>query len=452
MFYAQLLIDEYFAGYKPDCKVPRHGPGAVAGGEKLNDKWKFSTLFESLHREWPYYEYHYGVRSREYDKGLQSVKSRAYQLAAQSSYYRTMRRVKEPTARLLFVPKDSRGPRIICCEPKELMFVQQGVARHLMSYIEKHRYTKGHVNFTSQEINRALALSSSEDKAFATIDLKDASDRVSRQLIRFLFPERVVRKWTALRSSAALLPSGETLTLEKFSPQGSAMCFPVESLVFWALAVGCVWFRSQDFRQAIESVYVYGDDIIVKDEYANDVMLILDYVGLKVNTKKSFTGSHPFRESCGIDAYEGAIVTPLRIRKLPPQRPSDGPALYAYASYASKAIECGLTNRATAIEKILESLVGRLPRTSEETSYLSIVDPNNTWELEKYPSRVWDPGLQLWTSKLLTLKPRKTYSPIDEYYRLLFDITVGAGDGDPSVVVARSATQIRRKRIHIPFF
>lgn len=433
----------------PTCSHPRHGPGAVAGGERHNEKWKFSTLFMSVHQEWPYYDYIFGVRSSFYDEGTRSVRSRPLQLAYLAKQYAAMQRVGSPTARFAVVPKDSRGPRIISIEPKELMYLQQGVARHLMDYIERHPFTRGRVNFENQEINAALALRNSVSREFATIDLSDASDRVSVELVKYLFPARVTKKLLALRSQQVQLPDGRLLPLRKFAPMGSALCFPIESIVFWALAVGAAWEQYRDFRRAREAVYVYGDDLIIRDDIAQHVVKVLESVALKVNHSKCFMGPKPFRESCGTDALIGHDVTPQRVRVRPPQQPSDGPAIQSYCEYASNALP-SMKLRSTALEKIASSLIGRIPRTPIKQSFISIVDADDFWLVNDYTNAHWRPDACYYRARLYTLKTRKTNSPIEPWWRLQHDIVSGTL-GDPSLVVARSATQIRKQQCVITY-
>lgn len=440
---AQHLLDEYLAGYLPTCETPRHGPGAVSGGEKLNQKWTWSTLYESLHAKFPYYEHMFGVRSTVFDTGTKRVRSLPLQLAHRVRLYREMRREKEPTARLLFVPKDSRGPRVISCEPKELMYIQQGVARHLMSYIESHAHTKGHVNFIDQSINGRLALEASASRRWATIDLSDASDRVGCELISLLFPKDIVEKWFSLRSTATKLPNGVVLPLRKFAPMGSALCFPVESLTFWAIAVACIWERTSDRDLALQSVYVYGDDIIVKDEHCSAVTDALGDVRLKVNRAKTFSGEYPFRESCGTDGLDGHDVTPFRIRKFPPRQPSDGTAIAAYVKYAENSLYTSKSRSATLLG-FVERLVGRIPRTPFPQPFLSLVDPLDFWRLTEYPAFRWNSSLQSYEFRGLVLDARRRYDALDGWFRLQNDLLCRP-EGDPSLVVDRSSTQIRRR-------
>jgi len=455
---AQNLLDLFLEGYVPTCERPKHGPGAVAGGEKGNAKWKFSTLYSSLHAEFPYYDYHFGLKtlmrdpahSSTSDGGIQQVKHYPLQLAYKVKEYLSMRRSPSPTARLLFVPKDSKGPRIISCEPKELMYIQQGVSYHLMKYIERNKMSKGRVNFTDQSINGNLALEASASKTWSTIDLSDASDRVGVELISLLFPKEITKKWFALRSTATKLPDGTIVPLSKFAPMGSALCFPVESLTFWALAVASIWECSRSLTLALDSVYVYGDDIIIKDEYTESVIETLNSVHLVVNREKSFSGvSCPFRESCGVDALDGRIVTPLRLRKLPPQRPSDGQAIAAYVKYAENSVGLAPRRSATLLQ-YAERLVGRIPRTPIPQGYLSLVDPNRYWSLDDFNNPVWDPALCYYKTKLVTIQNRKRFDDLDSWWRLQSAL-ITHPEGDPSLVVDRSSTLIRRKVMEITY-
>jgi len=89
---------------------------------------------------------------------------------------------------------------------------------------------------------------------------------------------------------------------------GNATTFPVESLVFWAICSASLQYHG--FHQP-GAVFVFGDDIIVPAEMAEVVINDLESFGLVVNRTKSFWRSN-FRESCGVDAFNGVNVTPVR--------------------------------------------------------------------------------------------------------------------------------------------
>jgi hypothetical protein len=106
---------------------------------------------------------------------------------------------------------------------------------------------------------------------------------------------------------------------------GSALCFPIETMVFVTLAVmGSLREIGQSSYDTVTEGQVYrllgkvrsyGDDIIVASDQAPTVMRWLEAFGFQVNEDKSYwTGR--FRESCGKDYYGGTDVSVVRVREL----------------------------------------------------------------------------------------------------------------------------------------
>lgn len=296
---------------------PRHGPGSVATGEQDEEKMNFARYYKALDAEFPYDKYFFYNLTH---------------LSDQLQEFMSFEELESGTAKVVLVPKDSRGPRLISCEPLEYQWIQQMLKDNMVQTIESHGWSRGFVNFTSQEINRALALEASSGiNPFVTVDMKDASDRVCVDLVRMLFPSTWSAALLAARTTATRLPSGEVVQLHKFAPMGSATCFPVEAMVFWALSIATIIhkhrrtaeyrsrFATQYWRRELGEgnrhmeVYVYGDDIILHREDYADVEQTLTAVGLMVNRDKCCTGRF-FRESCGMDAFNGVPVTPLRMK------------------------------------------------------------------------------------------------------------------------------------------
>jgi hypothetical protein len=85
---------------------PRHGPGAVATGESVLEKSNFSRIYTSLERVYPFTEYM-----------MFNLEHVAMSIPAKNP---KISLVDEPTAKVVLVPKDSRGPRLISCEPLEV--------------------------------------------------------------------------------------------------------------------------------------------------------------------------------------------------------------------------------------------------------------------------------------------------------------------------------------------
>lgn len=439
---AAKLLDISLAGKKsnyfdPYDIRPSHGPGAVATGEKLEKKWEFSHLYSSLHQQYPYYDYMYGCKEN----------GNVYHLRDFVSRYRSMVRNMVPTSKVVAVPKDSRGPRIICVEPLEYQFIQQGVAKKLVSHIENSDIFAGHINFSDQTVNQKLALAGSENGYWATIDLKDASDMVSLELFNAVWPKHLLKAFHALRTSHAALPSGEVVHMKKFAPMGSALCFPVESTIFYACCVGALMtMRNLSFNVARQLVYVYGDDIIVPTEHVHAVIRGLEDVGLIVNSSKCCYESS-FRESCGVDACLGRVITPQRVRKLPGQRPSDGIAHKAWLAYAANFYAVGMPQAAMYCYRHVCNVFGReIPITEHETSYLSAVIPDLAWSLEDYPEKTWDANLQSWTAKLITVVEKRRRTTLSSWDRLNRNLLMPVEDCDPDEVVVPKATKTRIQR------
>ena len=371
---ASRLVRRVLAGSDPREISPKHGSGVSACGTQVRDRFLTPRFVEKIDKVWPMSEYYYASPTAFCDE--------LHNYLAQESY--------DPCAKVILVPKDARGPRLISCEPRETMWIQQGLMNLLMETIEGHSYTRRRVNFTRQEYNQLAAYSGSmvarpligdkstrngfdlgvipqDDTAdawqnqaifecghhihhsvkhagvctvcltrvrqrqtvkyleardlhhelyshvagkLATLDLKDASDLLTLELVERLFPSNWSEALKACRSSKTLLPNGQMVTLHKHAPMGSAVCFPVMALCVWAVLTALAP------RMAKSAILVYGDDIVVPSFMAEDAMKVLEAVGLIPNRSKSFQRG-PFRESCGEEFVLGCRVTPVYLRTNP---------------------------------------------------------------------------------------------------------------------------------------
>jgi hypothetical protein len=381
---ARGLVTRCLTGIDPLDIVPRHGPGAVATGEKPDQKMHLKRIYDSVEECYPASEYYFLNAKHLFDEW--------------DSQYWSLDHVDEPQAKVMLVPKDSRGPRLISAEPLEVQFLQQGLGRKLVQRIERHPLTKGHVNFTDQTVNRKLALRGSVDGKWSTLDLKEASDRVSLALVKELFGGTgLLPNLLALRSKSTVLPDGRVVRMGKYAPMGSALCFPVEALCFWALAVACIHVCGQkSLKTALSSVYVYGDDIIVRGGDEKYLLQYFHYFGLRLNDGKCcYTGL--FRESCGCDAYRGHVVTPIKVKRLPisarpkPAQkrykgnvkaksmaipPIDGAHYAAWVSIGNLLFQKCYYRAADYVKKHVESVAGFVP-LSERDPQRKIINP---WE------------------------------------------------------------------------
>ena len=352
---ARFAVRSLLSTVDPRCIAPRHGSGASACKTVPWARYNEPRFSERLAKVYPYDEF--------FVSGLNGLES--------ADWLRQPVEHEELTARVALVPKDSRGPRLISCEPREHMFIQQGLMSALYEQFQKHTNISASLDCTDQSRNRYLAGIGSEYGSHATIDLKDASDRLPAWLVKELVPPNW---WTALdacRTRVTILPNGERVGMSKFAPMGSACCFPIEAMVFWALAIATVYRSKQSIYDTyfdtcrgrrkdipvLEQVSVFGDDIIVPSNHAPDVINTLERFGLLVNREKSYlTG--PFRESCGADFYDGYDVSIVRVRHLPHavgQRNVVSHAMFRTRDYINNvALRYGLWNSTRGAELFTE--------------------------------------------------------------------------------------------------
>jgi hypothetical protein len=335
---ARALVSRVLANASPYAGIPRHGPGAVSTGETPAEKHVFKRYFRRLAEKFPYDHWFFTNGSH---------------LCDDLALLMQLDDLEYGTAKVVLVPKDSRGPRLISCEPLEYQWIQQSLMSVLVTTLEKHTWTKGMVNFTDQTINQRMALlGSTAPFDWCTLDMKEASDRVSLALVKELFPEEWFQALYACRTPQTRLPDGTLVPFKKFAPMGSAVCFPVEALVFWALGVSALHhYTDTPLRKAAGQVYVYGDDIICHTANHGVIGSTFEQFGLKLNRDKCCVAG-PFKESCGMDAFLGASVTPVRVRTTWSHRRKPS-ALASYVALHNSCYERGWYNVA---EYILEHL------------------------------------------------------------------------------------------------
>jgi len=227
--------------------------------------------------------------------------SEALRVLASHWGYRAPRCSPTSLNRIAVVPKNWRTHRTIACEPNGALPFQLAFD----SYVKGRLNAVMRVDLHSQSLNQRLAREASLGANLSTLDLEQASDTVSYELVRLLFPRRWFEFLNSFRSSRYTGPFGDG-EYEKFSSMGNGSTFTIETLVFSAAckAVGAKVFA------------VYGDDIVIDRDYLQPLLRVLRFLGFIVNQSKShFDGE--YHESCGEHWHRGRSVTPyyLRVRK-----------------------------------------------------------------------------------------------------------------------------------------
>lgn len=343
--------------------LPRHGPGATAERISGNQKYVWRSWYQRLDNYFPLYNNAYL---------LSAIGSEDAELVT------LVPRELELPVRVTPVPKTLKGPRIIAIEPVCMQYAQQGIRSVIYDAIESYWMTQGHINFRDQTVNQSLAMKSSATGRLATIDLSDASDRVPRDLALEMFrsyPD-FMGAVDACRSTSALLPGGTILSpLSKFASMGSALCFPVESMYFYTICVAAL-LRWHDLPVSpvncflvSRDVYVYGDDILVPADAAVTVIEYLHKYFCKPNTSKTFWNGN-FRESCGVDAFRGVLVTPIYIRKQRPRNRRHAAELTSWSATANLFFKRGYLRTAEFMHSVCERILGNYPEVPEKSAAL----------------------------------------------------------------------------------
>lgn len=241
------------------------------------------------------------------------------------------------TARLKFVPKTYKSRRSICMEPATLQWAQQSVRLALESAIEHGGY-KDIIRIKDQTYNQEGSQFGSRFQLVDTIDLSAASDSISLELVKRIFPKKILGFLLATRSNRVRLPDGKDFAIAKFAPMGSALCFPTQCLIFSAVCLYAVLMHHYDVEaddvtpemigsvrtlihrhysqdnSRYQPIRVYGDDIICDSRITHLVVHLLRSLGFRTNESKSFVGDSSFRESCGAFHFLGKDVTPIYFR------------------------------------------------------------------------------------------------------------------------------------------
>lgn len=212
--------------------------------------------------------------------------------------------------RFTTVPKDSTKDRGIAVEPSVNLFYQLSFGK-----VMKKRLKHAGLNLQDgQAIHRQVACEASKEGSFATIDLSNASDTVSTNLVRLVLPHQWFDALSALRSPYTLL-DGKWVKLEKFSSMGNGYTFELETAIFAAISMAVMQTLGTTPFPGV-NLFVYGDDIIVPNSVAPCVLSALRYLGFTPNGKKTFLNG-PFKESCGGDYFNGVDVRPFQLEDTP---------------------------------------------------------------------------------------------------------------------------------------
>lgn len=381
---------------------PRHSGGATADKLKGNQKWTFPEWTERLEEIFPFL-----------DNTLPSHSLASHRLmeSGEGLLVRLRTPEEELPVRVIPVPKSVDKPRLISIEPSYMQYMQQAVGRWLMSTMKSDPIITRMIRLDDRDFNRDAAKLGSLDGSLATLDLKDASDRLSWRLVAQGFASYpwLVKAMDATRSRKANV-AGTEIELSKFAGMGSALTFPIQTIVFATIALMGVAnarnLSSHLIMRSVDQVRVFGDDIIVPSDTRGMVVAELEAFGFKLNTAKSFwTGK--FRESCGGDFYSGSDVSYVKVRRHLPQSRNDVKQIVSAVALRNRFYEYGYWRTAAWMDEWLETLLRFYPAVSAQSTLLG-----HLTFLQPEGARL-DKNLQVPVVTGLFLKDRPPKSVID---------------------------------------
>ncbi len=364
--------------------VPKHGPGATADRIRGNAKWDQTEWTVRLEHIFPFME-NVLANGDRYNSSLERVNF--------------LEPGAERPVRVVDVPKTLKTPRLIAIEPTCMQYMQQGLWSKFHEYLESpevgsHRSENlgyGFVNFTSQEFNHELARVGSISGQYATLDLSEASDRVSNRLVQTMLARHpwLSQGVDACRSRSADVEGFGIVPLAKFASMGSALTFPIEAMVFTTVAfIGIARELKQpvtrDLVKRLQGqVLVYGDDIIVPADFARSVMQSLESFGFKVNSSKSFWEGF-FRESCGEEYYEGESCSITRIRRVIPTSRTEAEECVSLVSARNQFYLAGMWHTAKFLDrKIMALFEGNFPIVEDTSPVLGRSSVSFSYQADK---------------------------------------------------------------------
>jgi len=357
---ADRVVSDTFGGawperaiFRPEEWAFRHGPGATSEAKRGGlFKYSFRAWNPRLDSVWQYDQF--GVPNSS--------------VLADSSALEASVQFIELHSRLIAVPKTMKGPRLIAAEPSSNQWCQQNVLDYICGHLQRQETRLGgSIDFRRQDLSGASALSASESRSHATIDLKDASDRLSCWHVEAMFRgnSSLLNAMAACRTryiyNAIDHKRPKIHKLRKFATMGSALTFPVQSLVFCIIALtACCKARGLDekhWAKFVPEVRVFGDDIIIPEWAYTTMLELLEHLRFKVNTAKSFADGN-FRESCGVDGFKGYDVTPVKVKAF---AESDRPgSVISAVDTANLLHKKGLWYTAEALRSSVDKLISRL--------------------------------------------------------------------------------------------
>ncbi|UJQ85082.1 MAG: putative replicase protein [Alehxovirus pseudonemorisenecus] len=437
------IVSATIGRFNPSEWRTKHGPGAVADQRHTQFKYDFPNWPSKLESVFPMADFGFANYAAWVDFLTSENAHKGFS-------------PHEPPSRLIAVPKTLKGPRLIAAEPVSHQWCQQSILDFLTSSLSKTPIAQS-IHFRDQRFNQDLAKKASHTQSHATIDLSSASDRLSCWLVERIFRRNptLVAALHATRTrwveNSIDCKSPKFHKLRKFACMGSACTFPVQSYVFAVLAIASVLYERgsrvtiASVRSASREVLVFGDDIIVPIDSADRLQGLLGNLGLEVNRSKTFyTGR--FRESCGLDAWNGSDVTPTYTITYPDvSRPeSITSSVATHNNFVSRRLYVAADYVKSQVRRLGRMAIANVPVGSGAFGWF-----DHAWSGNDHLKRRFNPRSQLVEIRCTTdhsevrRKPTEGGSQLLQYFTEVRPVDYIVGDRIG--VVGRARTSLRTR-------
>ncbi|DAD50798.1 RNA-directed RNA polymerase [ssRNA phage SRR5466364_1] len=254
--------------------------------------------------------------------------------------------IVEKGCKISLVPKTAKISRLVKSEMPLNMFFQKGIQAVLVQRL--HSFFGVDLS-TQPRFNAELARRGSlPGGSYCTIDLKGASDYMSREMCKTFIPASSFQ-WMDITRGKTIKSEVKDCgylnvtynPLYMMCTMGNAFCFPLQTAIFASVVIAsykCLGLPIRYNRNTTELVScpadgsyhlaiqtakeignfgVFGDDIIVVEEAYPTVLRLLRALGFIPNMDKTFSAeTGNFRESCGSDFFFGYPVRGVYCKSL----------------------------------------------------------------------------------------------------------------------------------------
>jgi hypothetical protein len=282
-FYYDPIYDNYSNGASQDtCKCERCKRLSYYL-RKSGDPFGYALTYapkKMLHQEW--------IGVLDSGKRVRPVDHRGNELYA---------------SKIVSVPKDYKGPRIIAPEAQDRQEKMKGIAKAIEAALVKNGYGEA-IPLHDQSQNQLMALFGAATGLIATVDSSHASDSNMKDLVYQIFPTEIVNLFIKVMPTHVRVRD-KIYPMHMFGTMGSALTFIVEAIVFYAIArlateytVRGTKLKKKQIAFLLSCVKAYGDDITLPSIAFEACLDLLRICGFEPNAEKSY-GHGPYRESCG---------------------------------------------------------------------------------------------------------------------------------------------------------